>query len=247
MAAELNSVRFECPAERRFWLLCRAFECAPLNEAIELARAAEAFVTMTGIKTPQSETAEPAKEPFTEPAPISATIPPSHSEAASPKRTSIGLSSEQREELLQQLARGARNSELAQAFGLSRQQIQGIRMGSAREIAVRRGRLDSTDKRPNEAAQLEPATDEIIRYLRQQDDVVVPDGNGQFLVNGRFRLGAEELVIRANRIRRRQGKPEFAVAGVKPSEHAKFPSSRHPMFQDQQVTLAADVGSRSVS
>jgi hypothetical protein len=51
--------------------------------------------------------------------------------------------------------------------------------------------------------------DDIVRYLRQQDDVVVPVGTASYLVNGRFQLNCEELLARANKIRERQGKPLF--------------------------------------
>jgi hypothetical protein len=51
--------------------------------------------------------------------------------------------------------------------------------------------------------------DDIVRYLRQRDDVVVSAEGGMFLVNGRFRLDPDELLLRANKMRRRQGKPEF--------------------------------------
>ena len=51
--------------------------------------------------------------------------------------------------------------------------------------------------------------DDIVRYLRQQDDVVVSVGTASYLVNGRFELNPEELLARANKIRERQGKPMF--------------------------------------
>jgi two-component system, NarL family, nitrate/nitrite response regulator NarL len=54
-----------------------------------------------------------------------------------------------------------------------------------------------------------PLVTEVVRYLRQQDDVVVPEGNGIFLVNGRFRLETSELIDKANRIRSRQNEPLF--------------------------------------
>jgi DNA-binding NarL/FixJ family response regulator len=56
---------------------------------------------------------------------------------------------------------------------------------------------------------LSPLVTEVVRYLRQQDDVVVHQGNGVFLVNGRFRFETSELVDKANRIRQRQNKPLF--------------------------------------
>jgi hypothetical protein len=55
------------------------------------------------------------------------------------------------------------------------------------------------------------STDDIVRYLRQQDDVVVGAGDGKQLVNGRCRPDPSELVTRANRMRERQGKPPFEL------------------------------------
>jgi hypothetical protein len=79
-----------------------------------------------------------------------------------------------------------------------------------REIAKRRHRLSghwhsAAETRPASATQ-----EEVVRYLRQQDDVVVPQGDGAFLDNSGFRLLFAELVNRANRMRVRQGKPHFA-------------------------------------
>jgi hypothetical protein len=53
--------------------------------------------------------------------------------------------------------------------------------------------------------------DDVVRYLRQCDDTVVPAGDGTFLVNGRFRETLAELVKRANRMRARQRLPEFGL------------------------------------
>ena len=50
----------------------------------------------------------------------------------------------------------------------------------------------------------------------QQDDVVVPQGPGEFLLNGRFHMDTTELVSRANRMRSRQGKPAFQLNGQAP-------------------------------
>jgi hypothetical protein len=52
--------------------------------------------------------------------------------------------------------------------------------------------------------------DDIVRYLRQRDDVVVSTGANSFLINGRFRLNFDELLARANKMRQRQGKPLFS-------------------------------------
>ena len=38
--------------------------------------------------------------------------------------------------------------------------------------------------------------EEVVRYLRQQDDVVVFHEDGSYLINGRFRMSAAELIAR---------------------------------------------------
>lgn len=53
--------------------------------------------------------------------------------------------------------------------------------------------------------------DDVVRYLRQQDDVVFPAGDGAYLVNARFRETLEQLVTRANRIRARRGLASFVL------------------------------------
>jgi hypothetical protein len=117
---------------RRSWLLAKALETHPLDEALELARTAEAFIT--GSSTLAEATA----------------IPPhldNRTDRSSTrdtkrlkKRTPLTVPPEQREQLLQRLAHGARNAEVASEFGLSIKQVQGIRMGSAREITRIRDR-----------------------------------------------------------------------------------------------------------
>lgn len=73
--------------------------------------------------------------------------------------------------------------------------------------------------RKNEAAEASPLSpkptkpspmvDDVVRFLRQEGDIVVRAGEHQFLVNGRFRLCLEEMTERANRMRARQGKQLF--------------------------------------
>jgi DNA-binding CsgD family transcriptional regulator len=135
------------------------------------------------------------------------------------KPAAVPISAAQREQLLDRLAQGASNIELAQEFSLTPRQIQGMRMGSARKMAQRRHQLRPPEKQlrsehtaPMPAVRVPELPEDVVRYLRQQDDVVVPQGDGYFLVNGRFRLGLAELVDRANRMRARQGRPEFKLA-----------------------------------
>jgi hypothetical protein len=228
------------PVNRRCWLLYKALECLPLDRAIELARAADAFVTGSldlnrsddapahsePTRLPTDREREPGA-PATEQTPVLGT-------QSSVKRARLGLPPDRRDQLLEDLAKGATNAELATKCGLSSKQIQGVRIGSSREIAQRRDRLDRQgsvgDKSVGDKiAGPTASADEVVRYLRQQDDVVVPQQNGEFLLNGRLRLPLVELVARANRIRSRQGKPGFQVLGPQPERPEGVASANgHP-------------------
>ena len=45
---------FGDPARRRYWLLAKALEAAPLGEALALAKAAEAFLTEFADVSPEA-------------------------------------------------------------------------------------------------------------------------------------------------------------------------------------------------
>jgi hypothetical protein len=274
MTTQDDPKTFEEPAERRWLLLWKALECMPLEKAIDLARAAEAFVTGARVESPTDyvsarlepvamesepvamesepvvmESTGPAQEPLP-PAPEAAISSKSSGsverdakphgagamtsavspEPTSARRSNLTLSVEQREQLLQRLAMGAKNADLTHQFGLSMQQVQGVRMGSAREIAARRERLRHGKPVSDEPRNIAPIAEDIVRYLRQQDDVVVPQGNGEFVVNGRFHLPISELVTRANKMRRRQGKPEFGLVGSPPVVAPVRAANGHPLF-----------------
>ena len=214
---------FEQPQRRRCWLLWKALECSPLDRAIDLARAADEFLASaqseSGIADasvhpkPASNSPQPNEEQPREETSYSAPLAtPAPEKPTSQKRMRLSLSPEKREQLSQRLAQGARNAELASEFGLSKQQVQGIRMGLARQTA-KRPLVDEQEQGSAPTETFSTSLEEIVRYLRQQNDVVVPQENGEFLVNARFRLPLDELIIRANRMRSRQGKPEFRRAG----------------------------------
>jgi cytidylate kinase len=104
-------------------------------------------------------------------------------------------------------------------------------MGAARKNAHSRDQLIPTQPASDQTPALEASVDEVVRYLRQQDDVVVSAENGEFLVNARFKLPLAELVARANRMRVRQRKPEFQVSTVPSTTAEKVASPNgHPMF-----------------
>ena len=146
--------------------------------------------------------------------PIAApTVAPASTAALSTQnRSRMSLSPERREQLLRRLAQGARNAELATEFELTSQQVQGLRIGLARKNARGREERLPTPPAPDQTPAIGVSVDEVVRYLRQQDDVVVSAENGAFLVNGRFKLDLIELVARANRMRMRQGKPDFQLS-----------------------------------
>lgn len=213
---------FSDTVSRRSWLLFKALECLPLDRAIDLARTADEFIA-GGASTQRRDAPAPSELAVASPsdeneprAAYSAHNMPTVREAAQPAPGRLALSAEVRDRLVDRLTMGARNAELAVEFGLSSKQVQGVRIGCARKIAKRRS------ERENEQPLLQSPTiaasaDDVVRYLRQQDDVVVPQAGGDFLVNARFRLPLPELVNRANRMRARQGKPEFDLGNAQPT------------------------------
>jgi len=205
---------------RRSWLLIKASHCETLDRALDLAKRCDDFITgaaagrslgqalvQGGLSDLQGSQQQTQISPM--PSGVS-------DEAATPKATRSGISEPERERLLSRLAEGAKNAELAVEFGLSLKQVQGIRMGCAREIRRRREK-QTPEGETSKAATITASIHDVIRYLRQQDDVVVPQERGDFLVNARFRLPVADLLTRANRMRVRQGKPPFQLNGHAPT------------------------------
>lgn len=239
MTDDILSTRlFDDPAARRLWLLREALRAAPLDRALELARSAEDFVTDCTSENMIHSCA---------PAMVSAQVEQQHSAdplpPPRPKDRGIALTDEQRGRLLDRLAEGARNAELVAEFGISAKQIQGVRMGCAREIAKRRASDadgGSQPMEPHRDLSAIASIEEIVRYLRQQDDVVVLEQNGVYLVNGRFRLSVAELVIRANRMRSRQRKPPFQLHDTPLRIATASESKGHPLFWEKTAPAERD-------
>jgi hypothetical protein len=236
---ELNGM-IDNPTARRLWLLHNALRDLPFDRAIELARAAEAFVAGSSVdnqaddirvntEAPEAPGLEPTEQLITE---ISAEL---HSveQPIIKKSAGLALSMDRRDQLLDRLAQDAKNAELAAEFGVTSKQVQGIRMGCAREIAKRRDQRTRNPMHPDRAPPQTARVEDIVRYLRQQDDVVVSQEDGSYLVNGRFRMSLAELTKRANRMRSRHRKPAFAfellVDKPGPSEK-KSSATGHPVF-----------------
>ena len=237
------------PVSRRLWLLSEALRSVPLDRAIELARAADHFIVAGPLVTTSIAPAAPEAGRVNEPH-RSDTATPDASRAKAPGMKSpagLLLTPEQRDQLLNRLAEGATNGALAAEFSITPRQVQGVRMGAAREIARRaRARTEPAERAapaPTEpadaAAAVYTSPEDVIRYLRQQDDVVVPQEDGSFLVNARFPLGLAELVARANRMRARQSKPEFRLKNGHAVPRADHPANRHPIFCNQPAATPA--------
>ena len=176
--SELPKIADE-PTTRRLWLLSKALESVPLDRAIELARTADQFLT-AGPMVPRTID-EAERKPASTGEPVQAAQHRTRRRLPrrpKPRQTGLALSLETREQLLDRLAVGATNAELAREFGLGARQVQGIRMGAAREIANRRNRQPKPLASPAEDTSASPEED--VRYLRQQDNVVVPQDEGEF-------------------------------------------------------------------
>ena len=219
--------RLENGVERRSWLLYEALRAAPLDEAIELARKADAFIMGTAAK---GEQARRAVAPEAHERAIGDQAHEPQRKEQSNQKGRLSLSADQRDRMLDRLAASAKNADIAEEFGLSPQQVQGVRIGSAREIAARRQRSHNA---PSPEITFITSVQEVIRYLRQQDDVVVPQEDGHYLVNRRFRMGPDELVDRANRMRSRQGKPEFNSGSYSSGSAKPRQTNNHPLFWDR--------------
>jgi hypothetical protein len=152
---ELNELMIN-PAARRLWLLHRALQTLPLDRAIELARTAEAFVICSlvenqgadppELEAPVAQRLEIIEQPVIE---LSSSNR-SGEEPTATKPTRLALPAELRDRLLERLAEGAKNAELAAEFGIASKQVQGVRMGCARELA-RRKQLSTKAPHPDQS------------------------------------------------------------------------------------------------
>jgi hypothetical protein len=224
----------ENPPARRVWLLANALRCLPFDRAIELASAAEVFVTGASIHN-QADAPRVHSEPDLESTSSTTESPsagtPPLVERMVHQRSPNPVRGADRDRLLGRLAEGAKNAELAAEFGLSSKQVQGVRMGCAREIAKRREQPSGGTVPADQIVTPTAWIEDVVRYLRQQDDVVVRQENGEFLVNGRFSMPSAELLARANRMRAREDKPAFESPGDRPPQREEVsPVNGHPLF-----------------
>jgi hypothetical protein len=206
---ELATV-FTEPVLRRCWLLNKALESASLDEALKLARAADEFLGMGQPKAllslnEQASSEGSSRAPCQDFQPV-ATLP-------------IVTSGDDRAE------QAAGHTSATNHIACTAKNASAAASDTHEDISDTSDPEESDTSDPEEAGS-EPecseqqavktsglavltGMDDIVRYLRQQDDVVVSVGTASYLVNGRFELNPEELLARANKIRERHGKPLF--------------------------------------
>jgi hypothetical protein len=187
------------PMRRRWFLLVRALEHMPLHAAIELVERAEAFLA-AGHCRPPAEVGAPACSQSDKDTELlfdtardsvapggTASIPQGdENPSGGPVDASV---------ILGLLADGVSDADIMNKFGLTKRQLLGFRLQMGCETEA-------------------VSTNEVVRFLRQQGDIVVGRDEDGFLVNGRFRMTLPDLVARANRIRARQRKTLFQVQGA---------------------------------
>jgi hypothetical protein len=177
------------PIRRRWWILSKALEAAALEEALRLARSVEDFLLAGSVGVPS--TIDDPHQPVAAGAIANTDAPPNRQPPS---------------------AECATVARIEAAAGTD----EGHGNTGAHQPSE-----DTTDNNdPVNALVVSPSLgndlaalasgDDIVRYLRQRDDVVIRDGDA-YVVNGRFRESLGQLAERANRMRSRQGLPPFLL------------------------------------
>jgi len=132
-----------------------------------------------------------------------------------------------RSQFVSAISSGADNRQLAERFGLTLRQANGLRLGLARRKTSNRAGADplkmtevTEQQRAEFLRQREPSPstiEDLVRFLRQRGDVIVRRGEN-FLLDSRHVLTAGQLLERANRKRRELGKSEFLALCANGSE-----------------------------
>jgi len=218
-------------ARRRMWIVGRFLEHSLLSEidcVLSLAAKVEAFI-INGFGSNDAVETKVGAQNYAEAADLQrsnqiasqvsplATNPASSINAVSQSRGGRAvryplLDQETKARFIHEAARNPDNRHLARIFGLSVRQTHAIRVGVSKYIATARREyeLQMQDEFLKNKVKSGPTMDDVVRYLRQRDDVVVPTGQ-HYVVNSNLALTAEELIERANRKRREHNQEPLAV------------------------------------
>lgn len=224
---------------RRWWIVQvvveRLMEDNPAR-ALELAFRFEQFIQRGGFDTSARPEPQPPREPVPTPPVVAAAGAPAKERASTDSARAARLRvpllpSETRAAFAAVAATGVDNRELARRFQLTVRQAHAIRLSMARQRPEVRPQGNAGANRSGGAGmprngaagrELEESSlhqrsqqgaatiEEVIHFLRQRgDDVVKREGN--FLVNGRLPMNADQLIARANQQRHRMGAMPFEV------------------------------------
>lgn len=191
-----DEVMFVHPMRRRWWLLSKALENAPLDDALKIAQAVDQFLVSGEANTcdrhSDARYFDRAADPET-PA-----NPPSEEEPAPAPNAPVDATDEK--------GCGERRPFAGGPDGALTNHTDKIEWRPCQSTEI-----DNATSNGESDLAVWASIEDVVRYLRQRDDVVVPQGDGQFLVNGRFSEDINGLITRANRVRERQRKPPFQL------------------------------------
>jgi hypothetical protein len=184
---------FDHPGYRRLWLLSKALEFASLDDALRLARSAEAFLDFN-VATAPSGLARSATTLSGRPEDASTFVVPPPIDSAEDNRLPLNV---------RVICSTAAEPPPREAAGIH-----------TRDVTTDTVALQYSTARASVGNGLAvlASPEDVVRFLRQQNDVVVSAGDDAYLVNGRCRENLVELTARANRMRRREKKPVFELS-----------------------------------
>jgi hypothetical protein len=150
---------------------------------------------------------------------------------------------------------GASNAELAEIFKVTLRQANCLRLSLLRSKAATRRKSNPAQKEHTLTRELElslqdeflrnklpveQTMDDVVRFLRQRGDVVF-QADGNYAVNGRMTLTAEQLVERANRQCAASGRPAFHIPDLVAASTSSNKGSSFPNKQENYMSSAATV------
>jgi hypothetical protein len=222
--------------QRRLLFLLQALGSADPRDALELAREMESFVLGTCPDESDGSMScrlDPERALRDQPAGSERGEPSAHEAQPHDRPEGLALDGPEllsrgvpRNEFLDAIRAGATNHQLAQRFGLTLRQANGLRIGLARR-KTHAHRLEQGEELVGQKTAAPEVMDEVVRFLRQTGDIVVRSGEN-YLVNTRYILTATQLVERANRKRMERGRPGFGadrIGGAPPPSQAAAPVS----------------------
>ena len=193
---------FAHPLRRRWWLITKALESAALDDALKIAQAVDKFLTSGDVEGLDQQISQIYMSGKAGEVEVSCSAMAGLTEivvSREPAEPSDAAESLPQAEVIEELVAAEEPAHERASAGTA----------AWRHPEPENDRDGVADSISNLAVWA--SIDDVVRYLRQRDDVVVPNGDGQFLVNGRFSEDTTTLVARANKVRQRHHKPPFQL------------------------------------